>query len=78
MARFALSKGEQPLTSVSREEADLLSEAMDVLMQLQYSRAAAEKMIQKAIAANPKIKSSNALISAIFSQEAMTGKADSF
>jgi len=70
MARFALSKGEHPLTSVDREESDLFAEAVDVLLQLQYSKAMAEEMVQKALAANPKIKTSNALISAIFSQEA--------
>ena len=70
MARFALSKGEHPLTSVGKEEADLLTEAVEVLLQLQYSKALADEMVQKALAANPKIKTSNALISAIFNQEA--------
>ena len=72
MARFALSKGEHPLTSVGKEESDLSSEAVEVLMQLQYSKAVAEEMVQKALMANPKIKNSNALISVIFNQE--TGK----
>ncbi len=70
MARFALSKGEHPLTSVSKEESDLSSEAIEVLIQLQYTKALAEEMVQKALNANPKIKTSNALISAIFNQEA--------
>ncbi len=72
MARFALSKGDVPLTSVSKEESDLSSEAIEVLLQLQYNKALAEEMVQKALSANPKIKTSNALISAIFSLE--TGK----
>lgn len=76
MARFALSKGEQPLTSVSKEESDLQMEAVEVLMQLQYSRTTAEAMVQKALAHNPNIRSSDALISAIFSQET-AGKAKS-
>lgn len=69
MARFALSKGEHSLTSVGKEESDLASEAVEVLLQLQYSKAVAEEMVQKALIANPKIKNSNALISAIFNQE---------
>ncbi len=69
MARFALSKGEHPLTSVSKEISDLSSEAIEVLLQLQYTKALAEEMVQKALVANPKIKTSNALISAIFNQE---------
>lgn len=70
MARFALSKGEHPLTSVGKEQFDLLSEAVEVLLQLQYSRVLADEMVQKALSANPKIKTSNALISAIFNQAA--------
>lgn len=70
MARFALSKGEHPLTSVSKEQSDLSTEAVEVLLQLQYTKALAEEMVQKALVANPKVKTSNALISAIFSQEA--------
>jgi len=73
MARFALSKGEHALTSISKEESDLQMEAVEVLLQLQYSRGAAEAMVQKALAANPKIKNSEALISAIFSQETAGG-----
>ena len=74
MAKYALSKGEQPLTSVSREEAELVSEAVEVLVQLQYSRGAAEKMVQKAMESHRKIKSAEELISIIFSQETQTGK----
>ena len=70
MARFALSKGDHPLTSAGKVESDLSSEAVEVLLQLQYSKLLAEEMVQKALAANPKIKTSNALISAIFNQEA--------
>ncbi|MCP4706681.1 MAG: hypothetical protein GY865_18940 [candidate division Zixibacteria bacterium] len=70
MARFALSKGEHPLTSVGKADSDLASEAVEVLLQLQYNKALAEEMVQKALVANPKVKTSNALISAIFSQEA--------
>jgi len=73
MARFALSKGEHALTSISKEESDLQMEAVEVLLQLQYSRVAAEAMVQKALAVNPKIKNSEALISAIFSQETAGG-----
>jgi Holliday junction DNA helicase RuvA len=73
MARFALSKGEHALTSVSKEESDLQLEAVEVFLQLQYSRVAAEAMVQKALAVNPKIKNSEALISAIFSQETAGG-----
>jgi Holliday junction DNA helicase RuvA len=75
MARFALSKGEEPLTSARKEKTDMITEAIEVLMQLQYKRAAAEAMIDRALKTKPKIKDSEELISIIFRIEAETGKA---
>jgi Holliday junction DNA helicase RuvA len=74
MARFALAKTGQPLTTVRREKADIISEAVEVLVQLQYNRSEAERMIEKALAANPKIDSTEKLISVIFGQEAASRK----
>jgi len=74
MARFALSRGEQPLSSTSKEKSDLFDEAVEVLSQLQYSRQEAEKMVERAIQKNPKIESTDKLISLIFSQEAVGEK----
>ena len=70
MARFALSKGEYPLTVPSKEKAGFVVEAIEVLLQLQYKRPEAEKMIDTALKSNPKIDSAEKLISAIFNQEA--------
>ncbi|MFH2036695.1 MAG: Holliday junction branch migration protein RuvA [Candidatus Zixiibacteriota bacterium] len=75
MAKFALSKGEQPLTSAQKEHSDLFDEAIEVLMQLQYNRTDAEKMIERVIKDNPKIDTIENLISTIFSQETKFGKA---
>lgn len=69
MARFALSKGEVPLTTAHREKADLFDEAVEVLVQLQYGQGEAEALINKALKANPKIDSTEDLISFIFGQE---------
>jgi Holliday junction DNA helicase RuvA len=70
MARFALSKGEVPLTTVHREKADTFDEAVEVLVQLQYSQSEAQQLVDKALKANPNIDSTEDLISIIFSQEA--------
>jgi Holliday junction DNA helicase RuvA len=70
MARFALSKEATPLTAPSKEKAAYVFEAMEVLLQLQYRRSEAEKMIENALRANPRIDSAEKLISAIFNQEA--------
>jgi Holliday junction DNA helicase RuvA len=68
MARFALAKGEQPLVTPHKGKEDFCNEAMEVLLQLQYRRPEAEKMIEGALAANPKIDSAEKLISTIFNQ----------
>jgi len=70
MARFALSKTEQPLTAARREKADLFNEALEVLVQLQYRAPEAEKMIDRALKSDPKIDTTEKLISLIFKQEA--------
>jgi Holliday junction DNA helicase RuvA len=72
MARFALSKEEQPLTVPSKDKAHFILEAVEVLLQLQYKRPEAEKMVDNAFRANPKIDSAEKLISAIFNQEALS------
>ncbi len=75
MARFALSKGEIPLTTAHREKADTFDEAVEVLIQLQYSQAEAQKLVDKALKSNPDVSSTEDLISVIFSQEAAGQKA---
>jgi holliday junction DNA helicase RuvA len=75
MARFALSKGEVPLTTAHREKADTFDEAVEILIQLQYNQAEAQKLVDKALKANPSIDSTEELISIIFSQEAAGQKA---
>jgi len=70
MARFALSKGEVPLTTAHREQADTFDEAVEILVQLQYNQAEAQKLVDKALKANPNVSATEELISFIFSQEA--------
>jgi len=69
MARFALAKEGKPLTTIRKDKADIFTEAVEVLTQLQYHKTDAERMVEKAIAANPKIDATEKLISIIFSQE---------
>lgn len=73
MTKFALSKAERPLTSAEKDRTDLYDDAVEVLMQLQYSRADAEKMIDKALAARNDIDNVEEMINYIFSQ-ITTGK----
>lgn len=74
MARFALAREGKPLTTVKKEKADIFAEAVEILVQLQYHKTEAEKMVEKAIAANPKIDATDKLISIIFGQETASRK----
>lgn len=68
-AKFALSRNEEPLTSSRPPESALASEAIEVLLQLQYSQNEAHQMVEAAISKNPKIDKSEDLISFIFQNE---------
>ncbi len=65
-AKFALSKKAEPLAVSDRPTIPFESEAIEVLLQLQYSRSEAETMIRKALRADPEIDSVEQLIAVIF------------
>jgi Holliday junction DNA helicase RuvA len=73
-AKFALAKESEPLASVKPPKTQFESDAIDVLMQLQYRRPEAEQMVQSALKQNPKLDSVEDLIALIFKQE-QQGKA---
>jgi Holliday junction DNA helicase RuvA len=68
-AKFALMKKEEPLAMAGKPAVPFESEAIEVLLQLQYSRSEAEAMIRKALQAGPKIDSVEELIAVIFKNE---------
>jgi Holliday junction resolvasome RuvABC DNA-binding subunit len=45
---------------------DVKSEALDILLQLQYKKAEAEKMIKKALTRNPELKTSEELLNEVY------------
>jgi len=69
VARFALSKEDQPLTREKTIQVQFADEAMEVLMQLQYSRSEAGRMIQTAMQSKPKISKVEDLIAIVFRNE---------
>ncbi len=71
-AKFALSRSAEPLAVKQRPAIPFVSEAVEVLLQLQYNRREAERMIQKALDAEPKISSVEQLIAVIFKNERRT------
>lgn len=68
-AKFALSKAEEALAGKSAKATPLQDEALEVLLQLQYTRAEAEKMIDGVLAKQPRVKNAEDLITLIFQSE---------
>ena len=69
-AKFALSKVDEPLAKDrTHVRTSFTDEAIDVLMQLQYSRVEAQKMMDSAMKSNPEIDNPEELISHIFKNE---------
>ena len=65
-AKYALAKGHETLSAAKTSEEDYVDEALQALVQLQYSRAEAERMIRAAQKENPKAKTAEELIAAVF------------
>ncbi len=66
MAKFALSHSEQPLTIESEPTSELHAEALQVLLQLEYSRAEADRMVADIFARNKNIKSPEEFLRKVF------------
>lgn len=66
VAKFALSRSDEPLAVRETVPSPVSDEALDVLLQLQYKRSEAEEMVAAAIKANPQIVQAEELIRIIF------------
>lgn len=69
VAKFALSRKEEPLANRTVTRVPLFDEAVTVLTQLQYSKQEAEQMIKAALSTNSKVDSVEELITTIFRNE---------
>lgn len=69
VAKFALSKAEQPLAKAKKVDTPFMEEAIEVLLQLQYNRSEAEEMIADITRSGHKVASAEDLITAIFRAE---------
>ncbi len=68
-AKFALAKESEPLATAKPPKTQFESDAVEVLMQLQYRRPEAEEMVQAALKQNPKLDSVEDVIATVFKQE---------
>lgn len=64
-AKYALAQDSRPLVTKAAE-GDHFDEALQALMQLQYSRPEAEEMLRSVLAQQPKVKSVEELIALVF------------
>jgi len=72
VARFGLIQGEQPPKEAPTP--DYVAEAIEVLLQLQYRRAEAERMAREAMAHNGKIESAEQLLTEIYRRQQPVGR----
>ena len=74
MAKFALAPSEEPL-SISKEPAsELRVEAQQVLEQLEYSRAEAQRMVAEIFARNKNLTSIDEFLRKVFEQRSQTSE----
>jgi Holliday junction DNA helicase RuvA len=69
MGRFILMKDRVAPVVPSRQASDIEEEALYILLQLQYKKAEAESMIQKAFERSPKLSTSEELLNEIYKQK---------
>lgn len=73
VGKFGLIKDECS-TEQSPAKEDIRSEAMEVLLQLQYKQAEAKQMIEEAIKRNPEIKTTEDILNEVYRQRTDTQK----
>lgn len=73
MARFGLMKDGEGASGLSAAKKEAWTEeSLTILTQLQYRREEAKKMIQDAVKANPKLKSTEELLNEVYRQKSQT------
>lgn len=65
VGKFGLIQEEEPLP---KESEDLQSEAIEILMQLQYKKSEAKNMVIEAIGRNPNISTAEELLNEVYKQ----------
>ena len=68
VGKFGLIQ-DRGVTKVHKVKEDAITEAMSVLLQLQYKKKEAEHMLEKAIGRNPDIKTSEELLNEVYRQK---------
>lgn len=69
MAKFALARSEEPLSIEKESAAEIKSEAMQVLEQLEYSRAEAQRIVDEIFAKEKGLKTIEDFLRKVFEQQ---------
>lgn len=69
MAKFALARTEEPLTVEKESASELKSEAMQVLVQLEYPRGEAQRVIEETFTRNKHLKTVDEFLRKVFEQQ---------
>jgi Holliday junction DNA helicase RuvA len=68
MAKFALAPSEEPLSVEPESAAELKQEALQVLIQLEYSRGEAVRMVEEIFARHKNLKTTEEFLRRVFEQ----------
>ncbi len=68
VGKFGLIQ-DRGVTKVRKVKEDIITDAMSVLLQLQYKKKEAEHMLEKAIGRNPDMKTSEELLNEVYRQK---------
>ncbi len=69
MAKFALARSDQPLSVEKESPLELKAEALEVLKQLEYTRAEAERMVADIFARYKNLRTSEEFLRKVFEQK---------
>ncbi len=76
MAKFALARSEEPLSIEKESDAELMTEALQVLEQLEYSRAEAQRMVAEIFAKHKHLKTVEEFLRKVFERKQGLGIRD--
>jgi Holliday junction DNA helicase RuvA len=68
MTKFALARTEEPLSIEKESAGELKSEALQVLLQLEYTRSEAQRVVEETFARNKNLKTVEDFLRKVFEQ----------
>ncbi|PYV07780.1 MAG: hypothetical protein DMG23_15325 [Acidobacteria bacterium] len=73
MAKFALARTDQPLSVEQESLSELKTEALEVLQQLEFSRAEGERIVSEIFSRHKNLKTTEDFLRKVFEQQQFKG-----